>query len=72
MQISAKELNYVKDFLSWELLAAKKCNDYANQEQDPNVSQVLAKCARIHQQNYVDMLSYLQRLEQSQQGSGLN
>ncbi|MTI94638.1 MAG: hypothetical protein FH749_03990 [Firmicutes bacterium] len=68
--ISSKELNYVKDFLSWELLAAKKCNEHANQEQDPNVKQALSECARGHQENYNRLLGYVEQL--NQQGGQMN
>lgn len=33
--ISTKELNYINDILSWELLVAKKFAQYANQETNP-------------------------------------
>lgn len=61
--ISGKELNYVKDFLSWELLAAKKCSDSAGKETDPNSRQLFTDCAQIHQQNYTDLLNYVQQLQ---------
>lgn len=61
--ISSKELNYVKDFLSWELLAAKKCSGYANQETDSSTRQILSDCANLHQQNYNDLLGYVQQLQ---------
>jgi len=61
--ISDKELNYVKDYLSWELLAAKKCSDHAKQEADQNSSQLFMDCAQIHQQNYNDLLSYVQQIQ---------
>ncbi|RNC28597.1 MAG: hypothetical protein AWM53_01431 [Candidatus Dichloromethanomonas elyunquensis] len=64
--LSAKELNYIKDFLSWELLMAKKCNEYANQEVDPNFKGVFHNAGQTHQQNYRSLLSYLQ--QQSSQG----
>lgn len=33
--LSTKEVNYIKDLLSWELLTSKKCFQYANQETNP-------------------------------------
>jgi len=63
--LSVKELGYIKDFLSWELLMTKKCSDYANQEVDPNFKGVFHSAGQIHQQNYSNLLSYLQ-----QQSSG--
>ncbi|NLI91191.1 MAG: hypothetical protein GX434_02990 [Peptococcaceae bacterium] len=64
--LSAKELNYIKDFMSWELLMAKKCNQYANQEVDANFKGVFNNAGQVHQQNYRNLLNYLQ--QQSAQG----
>jgi hypothetical protein len=64
--ISSKELNYVKDFLSWELLAAKKCNDHASKETDQNSRQIFTDCAQLHQQNYSDLLNYVSQLQGGQ------
>jgi len=61
--ISTKELNYVKDFLSWELYMAKLCNQYANQMADQNLSRQLEKCGQTHQQNYTDMFNYLSSIQ---------
>lgn len=57
--LSGKELNYLKDFLSWELLMAKKCSEYSNQEVDPNFKGVFDNASQVHQQNYLNLLSYL-------------
>ena len=64
--LSVKELNYIKDFLSWELLTVKKCNQYANQEVDPVFKGVFNHVGQIHQQNYLNLLTYLQ--QQNPQG----
>jgi len=64
--LSVKELNYVKDFLSWELLLAKKCSEYAKQEVDPNFKGIFDHAGQVHQQNYLNLLSYLE--QQSSQG----
>ncbi len=61
--ISTKELNYVKDFLSWELYMAKLCNQYANQMSDPNYSRLVEQSGQIHQQNYSDMFNYLESIK---------
>lgn len=57
--LSVKELNYLKDFLSWELLMAKKCNEYANQEVDPNFKGIFNNAGQVHQQNYINLVNYL-------------
>ena len=59
MNISTKEVNYLKDHLSWELAAAKKCYNYAQDMQDQKLSQLLDGIGRIHQENFVDLLSYV-------------
>jgi len=64
--LSVKELNYIKDFLSWELLMAKKCNEYANKEVDPNFKGIFNNAGQVHQTNYQNLLAYLQK--QSSQG----
>lgn len=64
--LAVKELNYIKDFLSWELLMAKKSSEYANQETDPNLKGIFHNAGEVHQQNYQKLLSYLQ--QQSSQG----
>ncbi|NLM20729.1 MAG: hypothetical protein GX207_03155 [Peptococcaceae bacterium] len=65
--LSVKELNYIKDFLSWELLMTKKCAHYAQQEVDPNFKGVFENARQVHQQNYDSLLSYLQ--QNSSQGT---
>lgn len=58
--LSDKELHYVKDFLSWELLAVKKCNDAAGECQDAQISQLIRETGKKHQQHYDQLLTYLQ------------
>ena len=60
--IATKELNYVKDFLSWELLSTKKCNQYAQQETDQARKQLFLDSAQTHQQNYMNLLNYSNQL----------
>lgn len=64
--IATKELNYVKDFLSWELLSAKKCYQYGQQETDPQRRQLFIEAADVHQQNYRNLLNYVQKLNAGQ------
>ncbi|KZE53941.1 rubrerythrin family protein [Brevibacillus parabrevis] len=58
--ISTKDLSYIKDALSWELLAFKKLHFFAQQATDPEVKQCLEKTGRMHQQHYQKLLSHLQ------------
>jgi hypothetical protein len=69
--VSTKELNYIKDFLSWELLMAKKCKEYANLETDPQDQNIFNSIGSQHLINYTDLLNYLQRHTQNQ-GGGMN
>lgn len=66
--ISQKELNYVKDFLSWELLAAKKCYQYGYQETNTGSQQIFFDAAHVHEQNYLNLLNYVDQLNKNQGG----
>jgi len=66
--ISTKELNYVKDLLSWELLSTKKCFQYANQETISPQQKVFSDAANIHQQNYESLLNYINQINSKQGG----
>lgn len=59
MNLSTKEVNYLKDHLSWELMAAKKCYNYAQECSDKNFGKLLDDVGRVHQQNFTDMLNYV-------------
>lgn len=67
--LSTKELNYLRDFLSWELLSGKKCFQYAQLETDTQKQQLFYQAASIHQQNYMSLLDYANRINQGQGGS---
>lgn len=58
--ISAKELQYVKDFLSWELLAMKKCNEAASRCTDQQIQALIKQTGKQHEQQYEQILSHLQ------------
>lgn len=66
--ISTKELNYLNDLLSWELLSFKKCYQYANQESNPAHKQAFSDTAYMHQQNYVNLLNYVDQINNMQGG----
>jgi hypothetical protein len=59
--LSDKELLYLKDFLSWELLAIKKLSAAAGACQDANLRTLLDAAGKRHQQHYNTLLSHLQR-----------
>ncbi len=66
--ISQKELNYIRDFLSWEMLSAKKCYQYGHQETNPSVQQIFFDAAHMHEQNYYSVLNYTDQLKKVQGG----
>lgn len=66
--LSTKEVNYINDLLSWELLTTKKCFNYANQETNPERQKIYSDAANIHQQNYVNLLNYTNQIFNKQGG----
>lgn len=60
--ISTKEINYLRDILSWELLSAKKCFQYGCQQNNTPHAQTFFDAARIHQQNYLQLLEHVNYL----------
>jgi hypothetical protein len=60
LQISTKDLNYLCDEMSWELLAMKKCHHYAQECQDAQVKSLIDQVGQMHQRHYEMLLSQLQ------------
>jgi hypothetical protein len=58
--ITTKDLLYLKDALSWELIAFKKFHFFAQQAKDPQIKQALDKAGRMHQQHFQQLLTHLQ------------
>ncbi len=69
MNLSTKELNYVKDFLSWEILMTKKCHEYATQEVNPMFKGIFENAGQTHQQNYLNLVNYLEQVKNNQKGA---
>ena len=67
--LSTKELNYVKDYLSWELLAVKKCYNYASQESNTEDQKIFFDAVKVHQNNYMNLLNYIQQFNNQQGGN---
>ncbi|WP_232463328.1 hypothetical protein [Tumebacillus avium] len=57
-QLSTKDFNYIKDHMSWELLAMKKCAHYASECEDPQVAQLISQIGEMHQRHYTTLLQY--------------
>lgn len=51
MQLSQKEKMLLEDLKSHEEVFAQKCNEYANQAQDPQLKQLFTSLARDEQQH---------------------
>lgn len=58
--ITSKDLQYLKDALSWELLAFKKFHFLAQHATNPNIKQALDKAGQMHQNHYQRLLTHLQ------------
>ena len=58
--ITTKDMLYIKDALSWELLAFKKLHFMANQLQNPQLKEALNKAGQMHQNHYQRLLTHLQ------------
>ncbi len=66
--LSTKEVNYIKDLMSFELVSCKKSFQYANQESDPSFQRIFFDTARMHQQNYLSLLGYVDEIIKRQGG----
>ena len=66
--LSTKEVNYIKDLLSWELLTIKKCFQYTNQETNPARKKIYSDEVNVHQQNYLGLLTYTDQIINKQGG----
>lgn len=58
--ITTKDILYLKDILSWELLAFKKFHFLAQQVSNTEIKQALDKVGKMHQDHFQRLLPYLQ------------
>lgn len=58
--ITVKDCNYLKDMLSWELLAMKKCSHFAKECMDTEIRQAIDKAGQMHLRHYNLLLKHLQ------------
>lgn len=58
--ITTKDLLYIKDILSWELLAFKKCHFLAEQVTNTQIKQALEQTGQMHQAHFERLLPHLQ------------
>lgn len=70
--ITGKDLNYVMDMLSWNLLGMKKAHFMANQCQDPEIKTIIEKACQMHEIHYKRIISHISgqqtMINQSQAG----
>lgn len=59
-----KEFNYLKDHLSWELLAVKKYHMYADHMMDPGLKALAHDLGQKHQNRYQRLHDQMKRAEQ--------
>ncbi|MCL6517521.1 spore coat protein [Alicyclobacillus sp.] len=57
--ITTKDASYLKDQMSWLLVAAKKCAHYAKECTDPQVRQAIDRIGQMHQRHYQLLLGHL-------------
>jgi hypothetical protein len=58
--LSDKELHYLKDYMSWELLAMKKCQHAAQSCKDPEIQTKIKEIGKVHVQHFETLLKHLQ------------
>ncbi|WP_096190094.1 hypothetical protein [Evansella halocellulosilytica] len=65
--VTSKDHLYISDMLSWNLLAMKKAHAFAQQCQDPQISQALDEAGKMHYMHYQTLLNHLNQ-QQTQPG----
>ncbi|UOF92783.1 hypothetical protein LSG31_05155 [Fodinisporobacter ferrooxydans] len=50
--ITTKDAMYLKDQMSWLLLAMKKCKHFANECQDQRIAQLINQIGQMHERHY--------------------
>ncbi len=58
--ITTKDCLYIKDQLSWELVAMKKCRHFAQECTDQEISRAIDQAGQMHQRHYQMLLKHLQ------------
>lgn len=60
LPLTEKDLAYLHDQMSWELVATKKSFQYAHQTLEPECRQLMFQVAEQHQRNLERLLGHLQ------------
>lgn len=58
--ITTKDCTYLKDEMSWLLVAMKKCAHFAKECQDPAIQTAMSKICQMHERHYKLLLKHLQ------------
>jgi hypothetical protein len=58
--ITTKDCLYLRDQLSWELLAMKKCSHFAKECQDSEIREAIDQAGQMHLRHYQLLLKHLQ------------
>lgn len=61
VMISCKDLDYIKDMLNWNLIAAKKATHYLEHIQDEEVKTLISQVSDMHKQHYNTLLDVLKQ-----------
>ena len=57
--ISTKDVSYIKDMLSWNLVMAKKSKEYLKLVGDKDVKELLKKVNEVHKSHYEMLLEII-------------
>lgn len=57
--ISTKDLSYIKDMISWNLVMAKKSKEYLKLVGDKDVKELLKKVNEVHKSHYEMLLEII-------------
>lgn len=57
--LTTKDLSYLKDAMSWELLVMKKCNHFAQECKDQQIKQAINRTGKMHEKHYSMLLKHV-------------
>ena len=57
--ISAKDLDFIKDMLQWNLIACKKASHYEEEIQDEEIKEMINSTSNMHVDHYKYILDFL-------------
>lgn len=57
--LTTKDMMYLKDAMSWELLAMKKCNHFAQECKSSEIKHTINKAGKMHEHHYKMLLEHV-------------